>query len=128
MQALNSKIIETYTLFDRVDELNEELSQIAVYGDEDETREMMQELETLETLMASLQGQGDESWNGQQYPSTLIKKGHFVSYAKDLALRSGDLDINADWLVNSINWEAAASELALKYGTLSVGGSEFYYI
>lgn len=92
--------------------------------DDDETKE----LETLENLLEELKGcGGDEQWEGDWYPITLIRDSYFEDYAQELAEECGLVDTNANWPNNCIDWEKAARELQWDYSTVDFGDVTYWY-
>ena len=92
--------------------------------DEDEA----QELATLEKLLEELQGYGgNEQWEGNWYPSQLIRDSHFQDYAEKLAEEIGAINPNAGWPNNCIDWEKAARELQYDYSSVDSEGEAYYY-
>lgn len=92
------------------------------------TREEFEELETLESLLEELKGNGgDEQWEGDWYPVTLIRNSHFESYAQELAEECGMVNADAKWPNNCIDWEKAASELQWDYSLVEFDGVDYWY-
>jgi len=86
------------------------------------------ELETLEELLSDLCGYGgDEQWEGDWYPVTLINQDHFTDYAQELAEETGSVNRDARWPNNHIDWDAAADDLKQDYSTVDFEGVSFYY-
>ena len=92
--------------------------------DDDET----EELETLEKLLEELKGRGgDEQWEGDWYPVTLIRDSYFEDYAQELAQDIGAVNEDADWPNNCIDWEKAARELQWDYSLVEFDGVDYWY-
>ena len=92
--------------------------------DDDET----EELETLESLLEEIKGYGgDEQWEGDWYPVTLIRYSHFEDYAKELAEECGMVNADAKWPNNCIDWEKAARELQWDYSTVDYDDVTYWY-
>lgn len=92
--------------------------------DDDET----EELETLENLLKELKGcGGDEQWDGDWYPITLIRDSYFEDYAQELAEECGLVNTNANWPNNCIDWEKAARELQWDYSPVDFGNVTYWY-
>ncbi len=84
--------------------------------------EEAEELTNLESLMEDLQGMGgDEQWEGNWYPITLIRDSYFEEYAQELAEDCGMVPANAQWPNNCIDWEQAARELQHDYSSIDIG-------
>jgi len=86
------------------------------------------ELETLEELLSNLCGYGgDEQWEGDWYPVTLIHENYFTQHAQELADDIGAVDRDAKWPNTHIDWEAAAEDLKQDYSTVEFEGNTYYY-
>ena len=86
-----------------------------------------EELVKLEALLSSLCGYGgDEQWEGDWYPVTLINRSYFVEYCKELVQDIGDLprDIPA---YLEIDWDKTADNLEIDYSTVDFEGNEYLY-
>ena len=87
-----------------------------------------EELETLEALLEELKGcGGDEQWEGEWYPATLIRDSYFEDYAQELAEDCGLVNVDAKWPNNCIDWEKAACELQWDYSTVDYDGVRYWY-
>lgn len=87
-----------------------------------------EELATLESLLDDLRGNGgDEQWEGDWYPVTLIRDSYFEDYAQQLAEDIGAINDDAQWPATCIDWEKAASELQMDYSTVDYDGVEYWY-
>jgi hypothetical protein len=85
-----------------------------------------EELEALESLLDDCKGKGgDEQWEGDWYPVTLIRESHFEDYAQQLAEDIGAIDDSATWPNNCIDWERAARELRMDYTEVEFKGVSF---
>ena len=86
------------------------------------------ELATLIALLDDLRGNGgDEQYQGDWYPITLIADSYFADYAQELAEECGDLDREMRWPFTCIDWEKAARELQMDYTTTDFDGETFWY-
>lgn len=86
------------------------------------------ELTELENLLDALQdGGGDEQWEGNWYPVTLIRDSYFEDYARELAEDCGMIPDNLSWPCTCIDWEQAARELRMDYSSIEFGGATFWY-
>lgn len=93
-----------------------------------ETEGDAKELETLEEFLNCLKGYGgDEQWEGDWYPVTLILNSYFEEYAQDLAEETGAIDKDVRWPGNHIDWEAAANELQQDYSSEDLDGNTYWY-
>lgn len=93
-----------------------------------EIYDLAEELDSLETLLQKLEGGGgDEQWEGNWYPATLIHEDYFTQYAQELAEDCGMVGKNDKWPYTCIDWDAAAEELKHDYSTVEFDGSTYYY-
>ena len=87
-----------------------------------------EELQTLENLLEELNGcGGDEQWEGDWYPLTLIRDSYFEDYARELAEDCGMINDNAGWPNNCIDWEKAARELQYDYSSVDYDDVTYWY-
>jgi hypothetical protein len=86
------------------------------------------ELETFRALLEDLRGNGgDEQWNGDWYPVTLIRDSYFKDYAQELAEDIGAINSDASWPNNCIDWDKAARELQMDYSSVEFDGVTYHY-
>lgn len=86
------------------------------------------ELKAITELLSDLCGYGgDEQWEGDWYPVTLIHENYFTQYAQELADDIGAVDRDAKWPNTHIDWEAAAEDLKQDYSTVEFDGNTYYY-
>jgi len=86
------------------------------------------ELADLEILLDDLRGNGgDEQWEGDWYPVTLIRESYFKDYAQELAKDMGVIDDNARWPSRCIDWDQAARELRMDYSAIEFNGMTYWY-
>ena len=115
-------IINVRDIIARVEELREERDSGDPIASE------LDELETLEALLEDLKGNGgDEQWEGNWYPSTLIRSSYFKTYAQEFAEDIGAVDSNATWPNNCIDWDRAARELQVDYSSVDFDGVKYLY-
>ena len=87
----------------------------------------VQELADLTALLADLAGTGgDEQFEGDWYPVTLIDDLYFKTYAQDLAEEIGAINADATWPNNCIDWDKAARELRMDYTCVAVAGRDYW--
>lgn len=84
----------------------------------------IEELATLEALLEECKdaGGGDEQWNGDWYPVTLIRESYFEEYAQELAYETGAITDGAQWPYTCIDWAQAARELKMDYTGVEFDG------
>ena len=87
-----------------------------------------EELGMLEGILSELAGYGgDEEFEGDWYPVELIADSYFQEYAQNLAEECGMVDTNARWPMNCIDWEQAARELQMDYGSIEIRDITYWY-
>ena len=143
---LNADVIDVREIIERVEALREAKQSLRDEFDEEPTNagvdfeawarnqvnwssEESDELTSLETILADLAGSGgDEQWDGDWYPLTLIADWHFKDYAQELAddLDGSAID-NAIWPFTCIDWERAARELRMDYTSTEIDGNTYWY-
>ena len=127
--TLTDDIIDVRDIIARVEELREEIEAYAEKMDDWQANaDNTEELETLENLLAELCGYGgDEQWEGDWYPLTLIRDSHFQDYAEELARDCGMVNDDAAWPNNCIDWEKAARELQWDYSSVDIDDITYWY-
>lgn len=129
-------VIDTRDLMARVDELRDERA--AHEGDgylegqpdwETDYADDAEELAELEAILADLAGYGgDEQWEGDWYPATLIRDSYFEDYAQELAEDvCSDAIRSASWPLTCIDWERAARELQMDHTSTEIDGVTYWY-
>lgn len=128
----NDDVIDVRDIIARVEELREmaadESMPIVFDTGSPLTQLELEKLETLENLLEELKGcGGDEQWEGDWYPVTLIRDSHFENYAQELAEECGMVNADAKWPNNCIDWEKAARELQWDYSSVEFDGVTYLY-
>ena len=129
--------IDVRDIIARVEELREERDdlQLALDGGSQEDVNALAEWETdnaeelaeLESLLNDLNGMGgNEQWEGDWYPVTLIRDSYFQDYAQELAEECNMIDTNAKWPMTCIDWEKATRELQWDYSSVEVNGVTYW--
>ncbi len=129
--------IDVRDIIARVEELREERDglQLTLDGGSQEDVNALAEWETdnaeelaeLESLLDDLNGMGgDEQWEGDWYPVTLIRDSYFQDYAQELAEECCMIDTNAKWPMTCIDWKQAARELQYDYSSVEVNGVTYW--
>lgn len=86
-----------------------------------------EELENLEGLLSCLAGYGgDEQWEGQWYPVTLIRDSHFTDYARELLEDCGDIPRDLPGCLE-IDWDATACNIRIDYSDVEFNGVTYWY-
>lgn len=70
---------------------------------------------------------GDEQWEGDWYPITLIRDSYFVTYAQEFADDMGLFNTTMDWPLSCIDWNQAARELQIDYTSVEYDGITYWY-
>lgn len=124
--AVRDIIARVLELRDERDEYNEKMGSPDAWdgvpdGEPDE-------LNMLEGIISELAGYGgDEKFDGDWYPVTLVCNEYFTEYAQDLAEQCGMVDTNARWPMNCIDWEQAARELQMDYSNILIRDITYWY-
>lgn len=114
-------ILDVRDIIARVEEIEEK---DVADRDEDETDEHA----TLRALLEELCGAGgDEQWQGDWYPVTLIRDSYFKDYAQELADDIGAVNAEATWPNSCIDWDQAARELQQDYSAVEYDGVIYWY-
>ena len=122
---LTADIIEIRDIIERIEELPD---LIEGEGCEEQCNSYSEELATLTGIMAELQGNGgDEQWQGDWYPLTLISESYFRDYAQELAEDIGAVNPQATWPNNCIDWDQATRELQMDYTSVTIDGITYFY-
>lgn len=129
---LNADIIDIRGIIARVEELREERE---AFDDSESSGvewhkveiDNAEELTALESILEDLAGNGgDEQWEGDWYPVTLIRDSYFQDYAQELAEDCGFISSN-EWPARCIDWEQAARELQMDYTSTEIDGVTYWY-
>ncbi len=125
-------VIYVRDLIARVEELREERDEYNEKMDDENAWNAIEdgepeELEGLLAVLADLQGMGgDEQWEGDWYPITLIRDSYFEDYAQELADDIGAINTEIGWPNNCIDWERAARELQMDYRSVDIGDETYW--
>lgn len=121
-------VLDVRDIIARVEELRELQDNSGDVPTRAGSDEEFSELQELESLLAELAGNGgDEQWEGDWYPLTLIRDCYFKDYAQELADDIGAIDRNASWPCTCIDWEKAARELRMDYSSVEFRGIDYWY-
>lgn len=114
-----SDIIDVRDIIARVEELRESVDGEVVIQDEYE------ELKTLEALLSSLCGYGgDEQWEGDWYPVTLIKDSYFEESMDEMLEDCGDIPKDLpSYLTITVDYDALKQD----YSEVEFEGDTYYY-
>ncbi|MDN7595290.1 antirestriction protein ArdA [Burkholderia multivorans] len=121
-------VIDVRDVIARVEELR---SAIEAYAEKmidwQENADNTEELEQLESLLSKLAGNGgDEKWEGQWYPITLIRDSHFEDYARELVEDICDLPKGLPIYIE-VDWEATARNVRMDYSSVEFDGVTYWY-
>lgn len=85
------------------------------------------ELMALESLLDDLKGNGgDEQWEGDWYPVSLIRDSYFVDAMQELVTDTGDLPRDIPSYL-AIDWEKTAENLQVDYSSVEFEGVTYWY-
>jgi hypothetical protein len=123
---LTAAIIDVRDIIERIGELAHDLT---TYSAEAFAHpELVEEHAALCDIMRELAGNGgDEQWEGDWYPLTLIRESYFRDYAQELAEDIGAVHENTTWPNNCIDWNQAARELQHDYTAIEIDGVTYFY-
>lgn len=117
----DADIIDVRDVIERYEELQSEM-------DDDPTDEQRDELSALDSLLNDLKGNGgDEQWQGDWYPITLIRDDYFEDYAREFAEDIGAIPSDYSWPASHIDWEAAAEALQMDYTSVEFDGVTYWF-
>jgi hypothetical protein len=120
---LGADVIDVRDIISRVQELRDERDSEEELPDDDAA-----ELDMLEGILSELAGcGGDEEFDGDWYPVTLVCAEYFQEYAQNLAEECGLVDTSTSWPMNCIDWEQAARELQMDYSHILIHGFTYWY-
>ena len=129
---LTADYIDVRDIIARVEELREEREQSdiapeAYGGPDDDWQEERAELANLESVLSDLRGNGgDEQFEGDRYPVTLIRDSYFVDVMQELVSDIGDLPRNITAYL-AIDWDATADNLRADYSSTEIDGVTYWY-
>lgn len=123
-----SDIIDVRDVIARVEELREirdNSMEVAGEDGHEMDADEKEELEKLEELLDDLCGYGgDEQWEGNWYPVTLINESHFEEYMDDMLEDCGDLPKNIPhYLTITVDYDALKQD----YSEVEFEGDTYYY-
>lgn len=122
---LSADVIDVRDIIARVEELANDLT---TYSAEAHANpELAAEHAALCAILADIKGLGgDEQWEGDWYPVTLIRDSYFRDYAEELADDCGLIPKDAQWPLTCIDWEQAARELRYDYSGVDIDGVTYW--
>jgi len=89
--------------------------------------EHLDEFEQLTNILEELKGQGgDEQWQGDWYPVTLISEIYFVEYAQELCSDIGAVPDDFPSYIE-IDWEVTARNIQMDYSEVEIDGLTYYF-
>lgn len=99
---LTADIIDVRDIIARVEELADDLTTYT--AEASANPELAEEHSLLCAIMSDLAGNGgDERWEGDWYPVTLIRDSYFVDYVQELLEDCGDIPTNLPHYIH-IDW------------------------
>jgi hypothetical protein len=127
---LTADYIDVRDIIARVEELREEREQSEIdpagYGGPADTwAEERAELAQLESILDDLKGNGgDEQWEGDWYPVTLIRDSYFNEAMDELLEDIGDLPKELPcYLTITVDYDA----LQMDYSSVEIDGTTYWY-
>ena len=119
--SYDDDIIDVRDLIERYTELRD-----IPFSDRDESDKS--EILFLESILNDLRGNGgDEQFEGDWYPITLIRDTYFTEYAQELAEELDLVPNSYSWPTSYIDWERAARDLKMDYTSVEVDGFTYWY-
>jgi antirestriction protein len=89
--------------------------------------EHLDEFEQLGNILEELKGQGgDEQWQGDWYPVTLISEVYFIEYAQELCQDIGAIPDDFPSYIE-IDWEVTARNIQMDYTEVEIDGTTYYF-
>lgn len=114
---LSADTIDVRDIISRFEELR---SSLPISGD-------LEEFEQLINILEELKGQGgDEQWQGDWYPATLISEVYFVEYAQELCQDIGAIPDDFPSYIE-IDWEVTARNIQMDYSEVEINGMTYYF-
>lgn len=129
---LNADYIDVRDIIARVEELRDEREASEIpeneYGGPNDTwADEREELAKLEGVLGDLKGYGgDEQWEGDWYPITLIHERAFTDAMRELVQDIGDLPREIPNYLE-IDWEKTAENLRADYSSVEIDNSTYWY-
>lgn len=120
MLNLSDDIIDVRDIIARIDEIQNMQSKT-------EYKEHKAELTSLLSIMSELEsvGGGDEQWDGNWYPLTLIADSYFTDYARELLEDCGILPRDMPSYIE-IDWDATARNIRVDYTPVTIEGATYW--
>lgn len=121
---LSADMIDVRDIIARFEELE---SHSHEWKDDESDADAWHELNTLKAILEELKGQGgDEEWQGDWYPSTLISEIYFVEYAQELCQDIGAIPDDFPSYIE-IDWEVTARNIQMDYSEVEIDGLTYYF-
>ena len=81
----------------------------------------------LQNILQDLKGYGgDEQYEGDWYPVTLIRESYFTEYTRELLIDCGDLPRKIPDYIE-IDWDATARNIQVDYSSVEIDGATYWY-
>ena len=123
---LSADIIDVRDILYRVGNLEASIDYCREFSEIDQDES--DELDMLRSLLGELAGNGgDEQFEGEWYPVTLIRDSYFKRYAQELADDIGAVPSDYTWPTSCIDWDQAARELQMDYTPVETSGATYWY-
>jgi hypothetical protein len=115
---LTADIIDIRDIIEQIEVLAEQLTKYS--ADASAYPELVEEHTALCAIMAELAGNGgDEQWQGDWYPLTLIRDHHFTDYCRELCEDIGAVPRDLPAYI-AIDWDETASNLMVDYSSVEI--------
>ena len=119
-------VIDVRDIIARVEELREAIESYAEkMGDWQENANNTEELEALENLLYELKGNGgDEQWDGDWYPLTLIRDSYFEEYMDEMVADCYEIPSDLpSFMTITLDYVA----LQMDYSSVEFDGVTYWY-
>jgi len=117
---LSADIIDVRDIIERIEEIQN-------IEEKQEYKEAKDELNNLLAIMKELAsvGGGDEQWQGDWYPITLVADSYFTDYARELLEDCGDISKDLPHYI-VIDWQATARNIRVDYTPVTIDGATYW--
>lgn len=138
--SFTDDMLDVRDLIERYEELESEKESMledvpeSEYGNQEnpewvawENSDEFEELKQLEEILAELKGNGgDEQWQGDWYPITLINSDYFTEYTEELLEDCGYIPKDLPWWI-AIDMDKTADNVKMDYNAIDIGDETYYY-
>jgi hypothetical protein len=115
---LTANIIDVRDIIERIGEIAHDLTTYS--AEAFAYPELVEEHAALCAIMRELAGNGgDEQWEGEWYPLTLIRDHHFTDYCRELCEDIGAVPRDLPAYI-AIDWDETAQNLMVDYSSVEI--------